>query len=222
MTIHKEGHRIILIVIVILALLGTGFFLIFPVFQPWHGIFYLALLLFLGWTVLFFRSPKRELTLDEQSLVCPADGRVVVVEETLEEEYFNAPMRKVSIFMSPFNVHLNRNPASGNILYFRYHPGKYLVAWHPKSSTLNERTSIAMKTTAGHPLMIRQVAGFVARRIICYNKEIKAVTQGGELGFIRFGSRVDVYMPLDAEVMVRIGDRVKGGMTRLARFRDEA
>jgi phosphatidylserine decarboxylase len=222
MTIHKEGHRLILTIFIILALLGAGFYLVFPVFIYWHGLFYLALLLFFVWTVMFFRSPSRELTLDENTVVCPADGRIVVVEETREEEYFHAPMRKVSIFMSPLNVHLNRNPASGNILYFRYHSGKYLLAYNPKSSTLNERTSIAMETANGHPLMIRQVAGFLARRIVCYIRESNSVRQGSEFGFIKFGSRVDVYMPLDAEVLVRIGDKVKGGVTEMARFRDLA
>jgi phosphatidylserine decarboxylase len=216
MAIHKEGHKIILVVFVVIAVLGTGFYLLFPHFRYWHMLVYLSFGLFLGWTVLFFRSPERKVQACEDSLISPADGRIVVIEDASEDEFFRTTMKKVSIFMSPFNVHLNRNPASGRILHYRYHAGKYLVAWHPKSSTLNERTSIAMETTQGHPLMIRQVAGFLARRIVCYHQEQISVVQGEELGFIKFGSRVDVYMPTDCEVHVALGDHVRGGLTRLA------
>lgn len=216
MKIHKEGHTIILTVLIIVLVLAAGFYLLFPGFVWWHILVYLSLFLFLGWAVSFFRSPHRLMQTGDQLLISPADGKIVVIEDTPEDEYFHTTMKKVSVFMSPFNVHLNRVPVSGKVLYYRYHPGRYMVAWHPKSSTLNERTSIAMQSAGGHPLMIRQVAGFLARRIICYAGEGDGLRQGDELGFIRFGSRVDVYMPVDAKVQVALGDNVRGGLTTLA------
>lgn len=156
--------------------------------------------------------------MDERLILCPADGKVVVIEETEETEYFHDRRIQVSIFMSPVNVHINRNPVSGIVRFFQYHPGKYLVAWHPKSSTLNERTSIAVRTSNGKEVLFRQIAGAMARRIVWYVKEGMAVEQGAEFGFIKFGSRVDVFLPLDAKVDVKIGDKVSGGLTVLGRF----
>ncbi|MFO7998537.1 MAG: phosphatidylserine decarboxylase family protein [Bacteroidales bacterium] len=216
MTIHKEGYRIIPVVFLITAVLGICFWLVFPGFRLWHILVYLSLFLFFCWTLWFFRSPERTIVHDDSSILSPADGKVVVVEETTEEEFFHKPMLKVSIFMSPFNVHLNRNPVSGKILYYRYHPGRYLVAWHPKSSTLNERTSIAYEMATGKSLMVRQVAGLVARRIVCYNREQQWVSQGAEMGFIKFGSRLDVYMPTESRIRVQVGDKVKGGTDLIA------
>src|SRR5690606_13757687 len=178
-----------------------------------------ALSFFLLLAVLqFFRNPRRRITTDDNLILCPADGKVVVIEEVAETEYFNDKRIQVSIFMSPINVHINRNPVSGVISFFRYHAGKYLVAWHPKSSTLNERTSIAVRTDSGKEVLFRQIAGAIARRIVWYVHEEQAVKQGEEFGFIKFGSRVDVFLPLDAKVNVKIGDRVSGGLTVLGRF----
>src|SRR5690606_15041478 len=177
----------------------------------------LSVLLFV--TILqFFRSPRRRIITDENLILCPADGKVVVIEEVEEMEYFQDKRLQISIFMSPVNVHINRNPVSGLVTFFRYHPGKYLVAWHPKSSTLNERTTIAVRTEQGREVLFRQIAGAMARRIVWYVDKGTSVQQGNEFGFIKFGSRVDVFLPLDAKVDVKIGDKVSGGLTVLGRF----
>lgn len=177
----------------------------------------ISLVLF-GLVVQFFRIPNRPLTLHDGQVVAPADGTVVVIEETDEAEYFKDRRRQISIFMSPLNVHVNRNPVSGIVKYFRYYPGKYLVAWHPKSSTENERTTVVLEMKSGVQVLFRQIAGAVARRIIWYVKENQPVEQGSEMGFIKFGSRVDVFLPLNADVKVKIGDKMKGGVTVLAEF----
>lgn len=166
----------------------------------------------------FFRSPIKRITPDEQIVLCPADGKVVVIEETEETEYFKDRRIQVSIFMSPINVHVNRNPISGVVSYFKYHPGKFLVAWHPKSSTDNERTTIVVKNQSHVEVLFRQIAGAMARRIVWYVKENDAVTQGEEFGFIKFGSRVDLFLPLGTEVTVNIGDKVVGGKTVIAKI----
>ena len=166
--------------------------------------------------VQFFRLPTRLLTTNDAQVIAPADGTVVVIEETEEGEYFKANRRQVSIFMSPLNVHVNLNPVSGIVRYFKYYPGKYLVAWHPKSSTENERTTVVIESASGVQVLMRQIAGAMARRIIWYVKEGQPVKQSQEMGFIKFGSRVDLYLPLDAEIRVKIGDRTKGGVTVLA------
>lgn len=165
----------------------------------------------------FFRSPKRNLVISSRSIVCPADGRVVAIEEVEEPEYFNGEKRiQVSVFMSPLNVHLNRYPISGRIAYSKYHPGLFLVAWHPKSSTENERNTVVIETEFGVSVLIRQIAGFVARRIVWYCHEDDEVKQGDELGFIKFGSRVDLFLPLDAKIKVEIDEKVQGGISILA------
>lgn len=166
--------------------------------------------------VQFFRIPARALTLDEKQVIAPADGTVVVIEETEEGEYFKAKRRQVSIFMSPLNVHVNRNPLSGVVSYFRYYPGKYLVAWHPKSSTDNERTTVVIQQPNGVEVLMRQIAGALARRIVWYVKEGETVKQTEEMGFIKFGSRVDLYLPLDAKINVKMGEKTKGGVTVVA------
>lgn len=176
-------------------------------------------LIFFGLIVQFFRVPNRSLTLHDAQVIAPADGTVVVIEETDEDEYFKARRRQVSIFMSPLNVHINRNPVSGVVRYFRYYPGKYLVAWHPKSSTENERTTVVIQASNGVEVLFRQIAGAVARRIRWYVQEGQPVEQGQEMGFIKFGSRVDLFLPLDADVKVKIGDHTRGGVTVVAELR---
>lgn len=218
MTIHKEGYTSIAIVVLVIFVANAlvHYFVPNNAFVVWT-VYILSFLLLL--TILqFFRSPKRHIVTDDNMILCPADGKVVVIEETEETEYFKDKRIQVSIFMSPVNVHINRNPVSGTVSFFRYHPGKYLVAWHPKSSTLNERTSIAVQTAAGKEVLFRQIAGAMARRIVWYVRDGMQVQQGAEFGFIKFGSRVDVFLPLDAKVEVKIGDRVSGGLTILGHF----
>ncbi|MFB2121134.1 phosphatidylserine decarboxylase family protein [Parapedobacter sp. 2B3] len=218
MTIHKEGYTSIAIVVLVIFVANAlvHYFIADSTFVVWVT-YVLSFLLFV--TVLqFFRNPRRRITMDDNTILCPADGKVVVIEEVEETEYFRDKRIQVSIFMSPINVHINRNPVSGRVSFFRYHAGKYLVAWHPKSSTLNERTSIAVQTATGKEVLFRQIAGAMARRIVWYVGEGAEVTQGEEFGFIKFGSRVDVFLPLGTRVDVSIGDKVSGGLTVLGRF----
>ncbi|GAA4446790.1 phosphatidylserine decarboxylase family protein [Nibrella saemangeumensis] len=216
MHIHREGYIIILITaVVLLALNVIGYLYWFPNTATTIMSIVVSLIVF-GLIVQFFRVPHRTLTRHEKQVIAPADGTVVVIEETTEGEYFKSPRRQVSIFMSPLNVHVNFNPVSGTVRYFKYFPGKYLVAWHPKSSTENERTTIVLQLANGVEVLLRQIAGAVARRIVWYVKEGQTVEQGTELGFIKFGSRIDVFLPLDAEVKVKIGEKTKGGVTVLA------
>lgn len=218
MTIHKEGYASIGLCILFIVILNTAV----HYFLPGHTIitWFAYLLSFALFVIIlqFFRNPTRRIVLDENILLAPADGKVVVIEETEEGEYFKDKRLQVSIFMSPFNVHINRNPMSGVVSFFKYHPGKYLVAWHPKSSTLNERTTIAVKSSLGPEILFRQIAGALARRIVWYVKEKDVVKQGEEFGFIKFGSRVDIFLPLGTKVDVSIGDKVTGGITKIAHF----
>lgn len=168
----------------------------------------------------FFRDPN-VITPEKDGIVyAPAEGKVVVIEKTYEDEYLNEDRIQISIFMSPLNVHVNRSPIEGIIDFFKYHPGKFLVAWHPKSSTNNERTSIGFKTDSNVNILMRQIAGAVARRIAFYPEVGDTVKQGTSVGFIRFGSRVDLFLPLSAEIKVKIGDVTKGGETEIARLKD--
>jgi phosphatidylserine decarboxylase len=164
----------------------------------------------------FFRLPIRKFNFNEGQILCPADGKVVVIEEVEETEYFKDRRIQISIFMSPLNVHANFNPVSGEIQYAKYHPGLFLVAWHPKSSTDNERTTIVTKTKSGHEVLFRQVAGALARRICYYVKEGQTVKGGEEFGFIKFGSRIDLYLPLSAKIKVSLNQKVKGQLTEIA------
>ena len=217
MRIHKEGFLIIPVALVILA---TLLFIIYLYAPLWLFLFFLiAALIFWSLIIYFFRNPKRIVPkLDEQLVYAPADGKVVVIEETEETEYYQDRRIQVSIFMSPLNVHLNRSPIAGHIDYYKYHPGKYLVAWHPKSSTENERSTIVVrKGTLG--ILVRQIAGAVARRIKTYPKIGTQLEQGEEFGFIKFGSRVDTFLPLDSEIKVSIGQKVKGGLDVLAELK---
>jgi|SRR5690606_11855784 len=217
MKFHKEGYVSLFLVLLIIVIL-QGLVAYFGAAE-WFKWFIHILSAFLLITILqFFRSPSRDIQRDEKTILCPADGKVVVIEETQENEYFKDKRLQVSIFMSPTNVHVNRNPISGVVNYFKYHPGKYLVAWHPKSSTDNERTSIVLKDAQGKEVLMRQIAGAMARRIVWYIKEGDRVEQGEEFGFIKFGSRVDLFLPLDSQINVDIGQKVVGGKTIIGKI----
>ena len=216
MTIHKEGYKSIGIAALIFGLINIASFIFladaYP--RPATIIFIASALLFL-FIVSFFRIPYRSLTKGERDVICPADGKVVVIEEIMEEEYFNDKRLQISVFMSPANVHVNRNPISGEVVYNKYHKGKYLVAWHPKSSTENERHSVVIKNDKAE-ILVKQIAGALAKRIINYLSVGQEVHQGNELGFIKFGSRVDVILPIGTKVDVQLNQVVKGGVTVLA------
>lgn len=166
----------------------------------------------------FFRNPKRVTPVNSNQVIAPADGKIVVLEETVEHEYFKDKRIQVSIFMSPFNVHVNRYPISGEVKFTKYHPGKFLVAWHPKSSIENERTTVVVESEKTGPILLRQIAGAVAKRIILYAKKGEQCSQGDDFGFIKFGSRVDLFLPLDAKINIKMNDVVKGGQTTIASF----
>lgn len=214
--LHKEGNVTISLGILVLGGLYTlSYFFLPEIAQQ----IILGLSIFVMIIILqFFRNPKRNTTINPNHIIAPADGKVVVIEDTEESEYFKGMKKQISIFMSPFNVHVNRNPVTGTVSFFKYHPGKYLMAWDPKSSTENERTTVVVKTQNGTEVLFRQIAGFLARRIVWYVKENQPVVQGKEFGFIKFGSRVDVFVPLDAKINVKIGEKVSGGETVIAEF----
>jgi phosphatidylserine decarboxylase len=214
--IHREGKWIVLITITfLLALIVlSALFLPYQVNYLCSAISLVVLILVLR----FFRVPTRRPFLDERTITAPSDGKVVVVEKKEEKEYLSGPCMQVSIFMSIHDVHINYFPVNGKISYQKYHPGSYLVARHPKSSELNERTSVGIETPFGR-LLVRQIAGFVARRICCYAKEGALASQGTEMGFIKFGSRLDLFLPLDANIMVKPDQRVIGGITPIASFK---
>ena len=219
MTIHKEGYTSIALTILFIFIINAVVKFYFPDndLAIWT-VYILSFILFV--TVLqFFRNPYRKVAADEKFVLCPADGKVVVIEEAEETEYLKDRRLQVSIFMSPVNVHINRNPISGIVKYFKYIPGKYLVAWNPKSSTDNERITIVVENHEGTPVLFRQIAGALARRIVWYVKENEEVKQGQEFGFIKFGSRVDLFLPLNSEVKVNLGDKVIGGVTVLAELK---
>jgi phosphatidylserine decarboxylase len=180
----------------------------------------LSLLIFIL-VLQFFRKPAVHSPIDTQHILAPANGKVVVIEPTITDEFIEEERIQFSIFMSPIDVHNNRNPVTGTIKYFAYHPGKYLVAWHPKSSTLNERTTLVIEMADGLLLPLRQIAGALARRIKCYVKEGDPVVQGEEFGFIKFGSRVDMFLPLNSEILIKTGTHVKAGKTIIARLPEE-
>jgi phosphatidylserine decarboxylase len=167
----------------------------------------------------FFRNPTVTVTQNENQVICPADGKVVVIEEVMETEYYNEKRIQVSVFMSPFNVHVNRNPIGGIVKYFKYHKGLYLVAWHPKSSTENERTTTVIEKADGVSVLFRQIAGALAKRIVWYVKEGQQAEQGAEMGFIKFGSRVDLFLPIGTKINVNLNQVVKGGKTVIAEFK---
>ena len=216
MKTHREGYKLLNITTIL-------FLLIMVALRWWIGI---AWLLWLGGATLiviyfmmmyFFRVPARTPVSDDKAVIAPADGTVVIIEETEENEYLKCKCIQVSIFMSIFNVHINWFPVSGTVEYQRHHHGKYMVAWHPKSSEKNERTTIVVNHH-GKKILFRQIAGYIARRIVCYAKEGMPVEQGKETGFIKFGSRVDLFLPVDAAINVKLGDKVKGTQTVIARI----
>lgn len=216
MTIHREGYRLILLVILILLLVNTFAFQFFTKsFELRTGIFILSFIAFII-ILQFFRHPMRKIITNPSHVLSPADGKIVTIEEVTEDEFYHEKRIQISIFMSPVNVHLNRFPISGIVDYFRHHHGDYLVAWHPKSSHLNERTTVVIRNQNNISILVRQIAGYVARRIVCYAKENENFVQGEELGFIKFGSRVDVFVPLSAKINVALDQKVRGGKTVLA------
>ena len=215
MKIHKEGHKILISVALILLAINA---LVFFLWEPALTIVSILSVVFFLLILQFFRNPRREVMIpDDNAIIAPADGKIVAIEEVHEPEYFEDKRLQVSIFMSATNVHVNRNPISGIIKYFKYHPGKYLMAWNPKSSTENERTTVVIDT-GEEEILLRQIAGYLAKRIINYLDEGDEVQQGGEMGFIKFGSRVDLFLPLDANIKVEIGQKVKGNRTVIARI----
>ena len=216
MTIHREGHSVLFFLLVILFGLNWALFYFFPQSPLLQNSVILISVIFYLLILQFFRNPIFQITQNTKHVLAPADGKVVVIEETEETEYFRERRKQVSIFMSPVNVHVNRAPVGGIISFFKYHPGKYLVAWHPKSSTENERTTVAVKMPDGVEVLFRQIAGALARRIKWYVKEGQPIEQGQEFGFIKFGSRVDIFLPLNAKVTVQVGDVTRGGRTIIA------
>lgn len=216
MTIHKEGRTLLFVLLVVLFGLNWLLTYLFPDQLLLQQIAVGASLVIYVLILQFFRSPQFEVKKNEKQILAPADGKVVVIEEADEPEYLKGRRIQVSIFMSPINVHVNRMPVGGAISYFKYHPGKYLVAWHPKSSTENERTSIAVRMPQGTEILFRQIAGALARRIKWYVKEGDKLEQGDEFGFIKFGSRVDIFLPPGTKVTAKIGDVTKGGRTVIA------
>jgi len=217
MKIHKQGHNIILFVFIVYIIIAFSAFnyinsLVIPLL--------LVILLFfpLLLIVWFFRVPRRIITNDEKLIYSPADGKIVAIEETMEQEYFNDTRIQISVFMSPLNVHVNYYPVSGTVDYFKYHKGKYLVAWHPKSSTDNERATVVIRNEKNISIMVRQIAGAVARRILTYAAAGDNVKQGEELGFIRFGSRVDILLPRGVKILTSLNSKVRGKKTVIASF----
>ncbi len=216
MTIHKEGYNSIALTILFIFVLNALVQFYFPDSAGFRWFIYIFSAILFLIMLQFFRNPKIAVTMDEKMVVCPADGKVVVIEEAQETEFLKDKRLQVSIFMSPINVHINRNPITGVVKYFKYHSGKYLVAWHPKSSTDNERTTVVVETHQGIPVLFRQIAGAMARRIVWYIKEGDEVKQSEQFGFIKFGSRVDVFLPIGTKILVNLGETVKGGRTVLA------
>lgn len=216
MKIHKEGYKILLVSFVLfLGILA----LVNMYLKQFTFIIYLteiSLTVLYILIVRFFRVPIVEIERNDKLILCPANGKVVVIEEVDEPEFLKEKRKQVSIFMSPNDVHVNRYPISGKVIFSKYHPGKFLVAWHPKSSTENERTTIVIENENGLRILIRQIAGAVARRIVCYSKVGDISIQGNELGFIKFGSRVDLFLPLNSKINVKINQKVIGGKTIIA------
>lgn len=212
---HKEGHKIIVITLIIVVAL----FLITDtyVLLPWLNMtIMIGLLVFLLLILQFFRNPKRQTAYNDNNVVSPVDGKVVVIEEVFEKEFFNEKRLQVSIFMSPVNVHVTRYPIGGQVVYSKYHPGKYLVAWHPKASEENERTTVVVENEIFGAVLYRQVAGALAKRIVNYAKEGQQINQGSDSGFIKFGSRVDLFLPLDAKIKVSLNQKVRGAESIIA------
>ena len=219
MKLHREGNTILMIVSSLLIIINIIAYIYLKEYEIWLGI---VAILSAGIFLLFaqfFRIPNRIPTVMEKGIIAPADGKVVIIEKVFEKEYLKTDCIQVSIFMSPLNVHQNKIPIEGEIEYYKYHPGLYMVAWHPKSSELNERNTTVIRTNDGQKILMRQIAGAVAKRICYYLREGQKVSQNQELGFIKFGSRVDLYLPLDADIKVSIGDITKNSQTLIAMLR---
>ncbi|MDN3665993.1 phosphatidylserine decarboxylase family protein [Algibacter miyuki] len=217
---HKEGNKIILItliVVVALFLLIDGFIAIYWL----RTLLMITVLAFLIIILQFFRNPKRHTTLDTKNVVSPVDGKVVVIEEVFEKEYFKEKRLQVSVFMSPINVHVTRYPIGGNVVFSKYHPGKFLVAWHPKASEENERTTVVVENETYGKVLYRQIAGALAKRIVNYAKVDDKAIQGADSGFIKFGSRVDLFLPLDTKIKVELNQKVRGGESVIAEVNDK-
>lgn len=212
---HKEGHRIIIITALLLVAINIISYLSINTYWIKFAILVLSILIFLL-IIQFFRNPRRTTQHNDAHVVAPVDGKVVVIEEVFEKEYFQEKRLQVSIFMSPINVHVTRHPIGGLVKYSKYHPGKFLVAWHPKSSEENERTTVVVQNSVAGEVLYRQIAGALAKRIVNYAEEGQEVMQGSDSGFIKFGSRVDVLLPLGTKLNVKLQDKVKGGISVIA------
>lgn len=213
---HKEGQTIIFVSLIIV---GSLFLVIDFIGIPWLvKTLQIGLLIVFILILQFFRNPKRNTQINDAHVVSPVDGKVVVIEEVQESEYFKDKRLQVSVFMSPINVHATRYPIGGKVLFSKYHPGKYLVAWHPKSSEKNERTTVVVENSKFGKVLYRQIAGFLARRIVNYAKKDQNVVQGNDAGFIKFGSRVDLFLPLGTKLDIKLNQKVRGGETVIAKL----
>ena len=217
MKLHKESKGTIFVATIMVAVLG---FLAVYFLEMWSLVIIIPLLILYGLVFWFFRVPNRDIIDHKENVIAPVDGKVVMIKEVFEDEFLKEKAIQVSIFMSPLNVHICRYPVSGKVVYKKYHPGKYLVAWHEKSSTENERTTVAVESLTNHKVVFRQIAGYVARRIVFYCKEDDTSKAGHEFGFIKFGSRMDVFLPIDTEITCKIGDKTKGGIDVIAKMKE--
>lgn len=217
MKLHKESTGTIIVASIIFAVIG---FLAVYYLELWSLLIIIPLLVIYGLVFWFFRVPDREILDHKEKVIAPVDGKVVMIKEVEETEFLNEKAIQISIFMSPLNVHICRYPVSGKVIYKKYHPGKYLVAWHEKSSTENERTTVAVESLTHHKVVFRQIAGYVARRIVFYCNEGDIAKAGHEFGFIKFGSRMDIFLPLDTEIICKIGDKTKGGIDVIAKMNE--
>lgn len=217
MKLHKESKGTIAVASILFAIIAAAsiYFL-----EMWSLLIIVPLLVIYSLVFWFFRVPNRDILDHVENVIAPVDGKVVMIKEVEEDEFIKGKAIQVSIFMSPLNVHICRYPVSGDVIYKKYHPGKYLVAWHEKSSTENERTTIAVESLTKHKVVFRQIAGYVARRIVFYCKEGDKAKAGHEFGFIKFGSRMDIFLPIDTEIICKIGDKTKGGVDVIAKMRD--
>lgn len=218
MKLHRESKGTIFVASVAFAILA---FVSIYFLNEWALVLLIPALIIYGLVFWFFRVPNRNILEHKENVIAPVDGKVVMIKEVEEQEFLNGKAIQVSIFMSPLNVHICRYPVSGKVVYKKYHPGKYLVAWHEKSSTENERTTVAVETYTNHKVLFRQIAGYVARRIVFYCNENDTAKAGHEFGFIKFGSRMDVFLPLDTEILCKIGDKTKGGLDIIAKLKND-
>ena len=216
---HKEGYKIMAIAAVLLIAINTVSYSLINTYWIKFAILVVSIVLFLL-IIQFFRNPKRKTVLNEANIIAPVDGKVVAIEEVEEKEYFKDKRIQVSIFMSPINVHVTRHPIGGVVKYSKYHPGKFLVAWHPKSSEENERTTVVVENPVAGEVLYRQIAGALAKRIVNYAKVNDEVVQGSDSGFIKFGSRVDVFLPLNTPILVELDQKVKGGLSVIANIEE--